>query len=73
MILTGQIFIMDKFGMIEYGVLQEGSYFGDISIIFDEPNQYSYFYDPYSVKKPLQMLSVEASTFKKLLDEFLLS
>ena len=31
--------------MIEYGVLNEGSYFGDISVLLDEPNQYSYIID----------------------------
>jgi len=52
---------MDKFGMIEYGMLSDGSYFGDISIILDEPNEYSYYFNPYTEEKPLQMLSIEST------------
>ena len=44
---------MDKTGMLEYGLLQEGSYFGDISIFFEEPNEFTYFYDKYLKDKPI--------------------
>lgn len=42
----GQIFIMDKNGLYEYGNLKAGSYFGDISILLDQPEEFSYFYNP---------------------------
>ena len=32
-ILSGEIYIMSKDGNIDYGVLSEGSYFGDISVL----------------------------------------
>lgn len=36
---------MNHDGLLDYAVLGDGSYFGDISALFDEPNQYSYFID----------------------------
>lgn len=44
-IVSGKVHIMNSDSMIEYGVLNEGSYFGDISVLLDEPNQYSYIID----------------------------
>ena len=49
--------------MIEYGQLSEGSYFGDISILNDEPNEYSYYFDPFT-NKPLEMLEIEGCVFR---------
>ena len=43
---------MDKEGLFNYGILEEGNYFGDISIFLNEPNYYSYFYDSNS-KEPI--------------------
>jgi hypothetical protein len=37
---------MNKAGLFNYGILGQGSYFGDISLFLDEPNQFSYFYNP---------------------------
>jgi len=37
---------MDKNGLYEYGNLKAGSYFGDISILLDQPEEFSYFYNP---------------------------
>lgn len=34
-ILSGTAHVMNKEGMYEYGILEEGSYFGDISILLD--------------------------------------
>jgi hypothetical protein len=51
-ILSGQIHIMDRRGLFDYGVLGEGSYFGDISALLDEPNEYSYCCNPFG-EKPL--------------------
>ena len=47
-LMSGLIHIMDKNGLYEYGIIHEGSYFGDISVIFDEPNEYSYCFNPFS-------------------------
>jgi len=33
---------MNKEGIIEYGILGEGAYFGDLSFFFDEPNEFAY-------------------------------
>lgn len=52
MILSGSIYIMDSTGMYGYGILRSGSYFGDISILLNKVNQYSYFYNPFQ-EKPL--------------------
>jgi len=59
--------------MLDYGILHEGSYFGDISIILDEPNEYSYQFDPYLIEKPLQLLSIESKTFLQILEKYPLS
>lgn len=48
---------MDKRGLFDYGVLEEGSYFGDISALLNEPNEYSYFRNQFC-EKPLQLLSI---------------
>lgn len=38
LLITGPVYIMDPKCKFEYGILENGSYFGDISIFFDEPN-----------------------------------
>lgn len=58
-ILSGQIHVMDKYGMYDYGVVSEGSYFGDISVLMQEPAEFSYMYNPFS-GKPLMMLTLTA-------------
>ena len=69
MIIKGKCFIMDKKGILEFGVLSEGSCFGDISIVTGEVNEFSYFYDNHS-EVPLQLLSVDAEDFKNILLHF---
>lgn len=49
-ILYGQIHVMSECGLIDYGKLSEGSIFGDISLLLNETNQFSYYYDPYREK-----------------------
>lgn len=61
-ILSGQIHIMSKDGTFQYGTLFEGSYFGDISILLDEPNQFSYYFDPFA-KRPVLMISIARNNF----------
>ena len=41
---------MDKNSMLEYSILESGTYFGDISVFLNEPNEYNYCYDPYGEK-----------------------
>jgi hypothetical protein len=41
---------MDKNSFFEYTKLESGTYFGDISVFFNEPNEYNYCYDPYGDK-----------------------
>lgn len=62
LILSGHIYIMDSTGMYGYGILKSGSYFGDISILLNQPNCYSYFYNPFS-EKPLQLLKIKRKDF----------
>ena len=71
LILSGKVHIMDPSGMIEYGILYEGSYFGDISLLNDEPNYFSYFSDPYSIR-PLELLEIDGKCFLELLDSYYL-
>lgn len=61
-ILSGEIYIMSKDGRFDYGVLSEGSYFGDISVLLKQPSQFSYFFDPFQ-ERPVMMLSIDASLF----------
>lgn len=42
-IMKGQIHIMNKNGMYEYGIIQECGYFGDISILLNQPSEYAYY------------------------------
>ena len=48
---------MNSNAMYEYAVLQEGNYFGDISILLDQPSDYSYCYNPHN-EKALMMMSM---------------
>lgn len=59
---------MSKDGTFQYGTLLEGSYFGDISILLNEPNQFSYYYDPFT-KKPVLMLSIDKVKFLEICDQ----
>ena len=58
-IISGQIYLMNREGMYEYGIIHEGSYFGEISILLNDENEFSYHYNPF-YKKPVQMLSIDA-------------
>ena len=61
-ITSGEIHIMDKNGLYDYGILREGCCFGDISLLLHEPEEFSYFYDPYHTK-PILMLEVPSAAF----------
>ena len=47
---SGSVHIMDKTAKLLYGTISEGAYFGDISILNDEPPQYSYVFNTYQDK-----------------------
>ena len=59
-LISGIVSITDKSGLYEYGLIHKGGYFGDISILLDEPNEYSYCFNPFQ-DKPIQMLAISAS------------
>lgn len=68
-LISGLVHIMDKNGLYEYGIIHEGSYFGDISLLLDEPNEYSYCYNPFQ-DRPIQFLELDASVFKQICRAF---
>ena len=63
---------MNKEGIIEYGILSEGSYFGDLSFFFNEPNEFAYYLNPFK-DKPFEYLSIKTSKFNELLQSFTLA
>jgi len=68
-IISGQIHVMNKDGLYDYGTIGEGGYFGDISCLLDEPENFSYFFNPYS-GKPTLVLSLSAKLFKEICDQY---
>jgi CRP-like cAMP-binding protein len=66
-IIKGQIYIMNKQGLYEYGTLGAGSYFGDISVLQDKPNTFSYFYNPQGDSHVI-LLSVKREAFREIID-----
>ena len=44
--------------MFEYGRIHEGSYFGDISLLHERPEEFSYYYNPFSANAT-QLISIE--------------
>ena len=60
---------MNKNGLFDYGRLSEGSYFGDISTLENEVNEYSYFSNPHT-DKSVQFLSIDSSVFLKICEKY---
>ena len=60
---------MDKDCLFEYGTLSEGSIFGDISLLTNEPNNYSYFFNTIN-DKHLFVLTLDSLEFAKICDDF---
>ena len=56
---------MNKDGLYDYGMLSEGSYFGDISLLLNQPEEFSYFYNPYH-EKPIMMLAINSAKFLEI-------
>jgi len=44
-IVSGDVYLMNKECAYEYAILTKGSYFGDISILLNQPNIYTYAYN----------------------------
>lgn len=68
-IISGQIYIMDETGWYEYGIMQDGGFFGDISCMLDTLNEFNYMYNPYS-SKPVLLLSIPCDKFMRILESF---
>ena len=64
-ILSGTILVLDKDCVHEYGRLHDGSYFGDISTLLDEPNDFSYGYNPFD-DRSVQCLALNCEVFLKI-------
>ena len=72
LIIKGKVNIMNKECAYDYGALEDGSYFGDISILLNEPNNFSYTFNNLS-GTPLQLLSISADKFMNICDKFPIS
>lgn len=71
-IISGKVHLMNHDGLLDYAVLGDGSYFGDISALFDEPNQYSYFVDQ-NQQTPNLFLKISVVKFLEICSKFPLS
>ena len=58
-IISGSIHLMNKDGLYDYGMLSEGSYFGDLSLLLNEPEEFSYLFNPYQ-DKPIMFLAINS-------------
>ena len=72
LILKGKVNVMDRSGVHEYGVLSPGGCFGDISLLLNKPNEFSYFYDNHTTEA-IQLLTIDAQKFLELTEKFPLS
>lgn len=63
---------MDKDAHYEYGKIQEGSYFGDISILLNEPSEYAYAFNPYQ-EKPVYCLAIDSQIFLQICRQYPIS
>jgi signal-transduction protein with cAMP-binding, CBS, and nucleotidyltransferase domain len=68
-ITSGAIHLMDNNGLYDYGILREGCCFGDVSLLLEEPEEFSYFYDPYH-SKPILMLEVPSKKFLEICERY---
>ena len=72
-IIKGQVHIMDKNCLSTFGILETGSYFGDISVFLNQPNKFSFCYDVDDeidelLDKSLYLLSVPIKDFIDICD-----
>ena len=55
--------------MYDYGIVSAGSYFGEISVLLDEPAEFSYMFNPHC-GKPLMMLTLTSKEFMDIVEKF---
>ena len=55
--------------MYDYGIVEQNSYFGEISVLLNEPAEFSYMFNPYS-GRPLLMLSLTSEEFLDICNKF---
>ena len=67
---------MDPSGLYDYGTLETGGYFGDISCLSGKPNNFSYYYNTnqdskinVSEKNSLFLISMRSREFKEIIDK----
>lgn len=70
-IQSGQVFIMDSLGLYQYAVLSKGSYFGDISIMLERQNVFTYMYNPLVQESiPLIMYQIKRDKFLDIINYY---
>jgi hypothetical protein len=57
---------MDSKGKFSYTIIGEDSLIGEMSLLMNKPNQFSYFFDPY--EKPVSVLFIPAEVFIEICD-----
>lgn len=66
-ILNGEIHVMDSQKLFRYTTLSEGSFFGEMSLLGNELNEYSYCYNYY--EKPAVMLFIDGDQFLQICND----
>ena len=62
---------MDPLGLYQYGVIKQGSYFGDISVLLGRPNIFSYMYNPFQTEGiPLMTYQIERNKFLDIIKDY---
>lgn len=69
-IINSNVHIMDKEGMYDYGVIGKGGYFGDISILLEKPNAFSYMYDPDETHEPLMLYKIDKADILAIFEKY---
>ena len=64
-IIEGRVHIMNQNGHYAYGVLEEGSMFGEFTVLTKNKSQFSYFFNHLD-QKPLVLLSIKAADFLQI-------
>jgi len=63
---------MDKHATLKYGTLSDGSCFGDISLLLNIPNEFSYYFNEREDKN-LFFLEIDSLDFFEICEEFQVS
>jgi hypothetical protein len=63
---------MNNEGIIEYGILGEGSYFGDLSFFNNELNEFAYYLNQFK-GKAFEYLAIDTGVFEQLLNTYTLA